>query len=86
MNPFFAWAWKQDGLRPTCRVLLMLLAERADEFGVVVMAPGELAALTRLSLKTIINAISFLAERGHISVVQGGKGRLPRIYQLRPRT
>lgn len=62
------WAWKQAGLRPSERLVLLSLADRAGENHDCFPSISRLEKDTGLNRKTIYQALKSLEEKGVISI------------------
>jgi len=73
------WAWTQ-AVKPTMKLILLSLADRANETHCCYPSTSRLAQDTCLNRKTVLSGINKLAELGVISInKQRGKGN---FYQL----
>jgi pyocin large subunit-like protein len=58
------WAWRQEGLRPAEKLILLSIADRAGETHEAHPSITRLSADTGLNRKTIMRAIGTLETRG----------------------
>ena len=74
------WAWQQAGIKATEKLVLLSLADRADELHSCYPSIARLASDTCMDRKTIMAAVNSLEAAGLISVCRGlGSGNR---YQL----
>lgn len=74
------WAWQQRIKRPAAKLVLLSLADRADEHHSAFPGIQRLLADTELDRKTIIDCIDYLERNGVISVERSiGKGNRYRL-------
>lgn len=71
------WAWRQRQVKTTYRVVLVLLADMANDDGVCWPSVGTLAELSGFSESTVFRALSFLASEsaGQLIEVLRRRGR-----------
>lgn len=62
------WAWKQTGIRPMQKLVLLSLADRADEHHSCHPSISRLSADTGMYRETIMEAIAEMEEKGIIKV------------------
>ena len=74
------WAWQQQGLRWTWKLVLLALADRADESGRCYPSEARLTRDTGMNRKTIIKAIASLEEEGLVTVDR--RSGEVNVYQL----
>lgn len=75
------WAWQQN-LRPTHKLLLLKLSDRANNNNFCFPSIKSLAMDTGLDRKTIFSALKILKDKKIIVVEKGFKGRA-NIYHLK---
>lgn len=74
------WAWKQQVGKASAKLILLSLADRADENNTCYPSISRLEYDTEMNRKTIMAGVSYLADIGLINVFQSsGRGN---IYQL----
>lgn len=78
------WAWKQRPLRPSFKLLLLALADRAGHDDTTWPSKAALAYDTGLDRKTIIEGLQILQQLGFIERTDERKGRTNQIpvYRL----
>lgn len=80
----FVWKLGKNIVTPSEKLVLLSLADRADEFGYAYPSQKRLSADTTLNIKTIKVAIHNLTEKGilrHTGKCKGSTNRIP-IYQI----
>lgn len=79
------WAWSQDGMSPTEKLVLMALADHSDNNGICWPGLDGLAEKCGVSTRTVIRAIATLEETGRVvkRIRPGeGSGRKSNVYSL----
>lgn len=76
------WAWKQRGITATQKLVLLALADRADELHECFPSARRLHHDTELDRKTILTAISDLIEAGHVIDTGRKVGHGSRVLRL----
>ena len=74
-----AWAWEQD-LEPTSKIILLSIADVADDSGIACCTNLDLALRCCVSERTVINHIKSLLSDGHL-IVQKREGK-PSVFAI----
>lgn len=69
------WAWKQQGLRPSVKLVLLSMADRADEMACCWPSCHRLGLDTGLERKTVLKAIAELRGAGLIELAGETRGK-----------
>jgi hypothetical protein len=78
------WAWGVD-LQPTKKLILMAIADHADDQGTCFPGQERLADKCCVSRRTVIRAVHDFEEKGILRIIQrpgDGEGRKSNIYKL----
>lgn len=82
------WAWDTFASDPTCKLVMLALADVADENGMTTISQAELSEKTGYTTRTLQNAMKNLITNGFISrtprYLKGGH-RLSDLTQIQPR-
>ena len=73
------WAWSQNTGSSSCKMVLVALAERANDKGLAWPSYAELISMTELNRKTVITAISKLIE---LNLIEDSGERTGRTAQV----
>lgn len=80
-----AWVWEHSRAAPTERLVLLAIADCANDRGEAWPSMAALVDKTRLSERTVQRAVSTLVSLGELSaVIGGGRGRTTRYRLIRP--
>ncbi len=72
-NPASAWAWLQD-IPPTAKLILLKLADNADEWGYCYPGQKYVAERTGLAKRTVIAQIKWLETEGYLIKAKRERG------------
>jgi DNA-binding MarR family transcriptional regulator len=64
------WAFEKEGLSPAAKLVLILLADWADESGMAWPKQRTIAEKAGLSLRTVRDIVTLLEKLGHIRRIQ----------------
>lgn len=79
-----AWAYKQKTGNPLAKLVLIKLADNANDEGIAILPIPQIAQETELSERTVQRYIQYLSKAGLITVLprRDGPVHLPNAYQL----
>lgn len=79
------WAWSRSESRNGARLVLLALADRADDAGFAWPSIEDLCERTKLSPRAVQKAITNLVELGELKVESGGGRRVRNRYTIIPK-
>lgn len=79
------WAWSRSESRNGARLVMLALADRADDDGFAWPSIEDLCERTRLSPRAVQKALSNLVELGELKVESGGGRRVRNRYTIIPK-
>lgn len=79
------WVWEHSESRGGARLVLLALADRADDYGRSWPSVQDLAARCRLSPRAVQRAVAELAAIGELEVDQGGGRHRSNRYRIIPK-
>lgn len=79
------WAWARSESRNGARLVLLALADRADDDGFAWPSIEDLCERTKLSPRAVQKAITNLVELGELKVESGGGRRVRNRYTITPK-
>lgn len=79
------WAWSRSESRNGARLVMLALADRADDNGHAWPSVDDLAERTKLSPRAVQKAIANLVEIGELEVVNGGGRHRSNRYRIVPK-
>lgn len=79
------WAWSRSESRNGARLVLLALADRADDHGFAWPSIEDLCERTKLSPRAVQKAITNLVELGELKVESGGGRRVRNRYTIIPK-
>jgi biotin operon repressor len=79
------WVWARSESRNGARLVMLALADRADDNGYCWPSIDDLAERTKLSPRAVQKAIATLAEIGELDVENGGGRHRPNRYRITPK-
>jgi helix-turn-helix protein len=79
------WAWSRSESRNGARLVLLALADRADDHGFAWPSIDDLCERTKLSPRAVQKAIANLVELGELEVESGGGRRVRNRYTIVPK-
>lgn len=79
------WAWARSESRNGARLVLLALADRADDDGFAWPSIEDLCERTKLSERAVQKAITNLVELGELKVESGGGRRVRNRYTIIPK-
>lgn len=79
------WAWSRSESRNGARLVMLALADRADDNGFAWPSVDDLAERTKLSPRAVQKAIANLVEIGELEVENGGGRHRSNRYRIVPK-
>lgn len=79
------WAWSRSESRNGARLVMLALADRADDNGFAWPSIEDLCERTKLSPRAVQKAITNLVELGELEVESGGGRRVRNRYTIIPK-
>lgn len=79
------WVWAKSESRNGARLVLLALADRADDTGFAWPSIEDLCERTKLSTRGVQKALAALAELGELEVENGGGRRVRNRYRITPK-
>ncbi|MGW7688896.1 helix-turn-helix domain-containing protein [Streptomyces asiaticus] len=79
------WAWARSEARNGARLVMLALADRADDDGFAWPSVEDLCERTKLSPRAVQKAITSLVELGELKVESGGGRRVRNRYTITPK-
>lgn len=79
------WVWSRSESRNGARLVMLALADRADDNGFAWPSIDDLAERTRLSRRAVQKGIAALIESGELKVENGGGRHRSNRYQITPK-
>lgn len=79
------WAWSRSEARNGARLVMLALADRADDAGFAWPSIEDLCDRTKLSPRAVQKAITNLVELGELKVESGGGRRVRNRYTIIPK-
>jgi hypothetical protein len=79
------WVWSRSESRNGARLVMLALADRADDNGYCWPSIDDLAERTKLSPRAVQKAIAALAELGELDVENGGGRHRSNRYRIVPK-
>lgn len=79
------WAWAKSESRNGARLVMLALADRADDDGRAWPSIDDLSERTRLSPRAVQKGIAALVEMGELEVEPGGGRRVRNRYRIIPK-
>jgi hypothetical protein len=79
------WVWARSESRNGARLVMLALADRADDNGYCWPSIDDLAERTKLSPRAVQKAIAVLAELGELDVENGGGRHRSNRYRIVPK-
>ncbi|GGQ83486.1 helix-turn-helix domain-containing protein [Streptomyces flaveolus] len=79
------WVWARSESRNGARLVMLALADRADDNGFCWPSIDDLAERTKLSPRAVQKAIAVLAELGELDVENGGGRHRSNRYRIVPK-
>lgn len=79
------WAWSRSESRNGARLVMLALADRADDNGFAWPSIEDLCERTRLSPRAVQKALANLVELGELKVESGGGRRVRNRYTIIPK-
>ena len=79
------WVWARSESRNGARLVMLALADRADDNGLCWPSIDDLAERTKLSPRAVQKAIATLAEIGELQVENGGGRHRSNRYRIVPK-
>lgn len=79
------WVWTRSESRNGARLVMLALADRADDNGQAWPSVDDLAERTKLSPRAVQKAIANLVEIGELEVVNGGGRHRSNRYRIVPK-
>lgn len=79
------WAWSRSESRNGARLVMLALADRADDDGFAWPSIEDLCERTKLSPRAVQKAITNLVELGELKVESGGGRRVRNRYTIVPK-
>lgn len=79
------WVWARSESRNGARLVMLALADRADDNGLCWPSIDDLAERTKLSPRAVQKAIATLAELGELDIENGGGRHRSNRYRIVPK-
>lgn len=76
-----AWAWRQKVEDASAKLVLVKLADNANDEGIAWPSRKTIADETELSLRTLVRKVQYLEEKGLVDVQR--RWRSSNVYRLR---